>query len=262
MRGKTGPRAAQAPEPTTSPAAPPPSTPTPAEPEPTTPPQDPSPRPRLSPLHPAPLLPAPLVGEVRLTLVKVHDSSPFTCASLTLGYFRNVLRHRSWCLWYYQQRWPETSPPFLTCSSIPSREFSGGSNSPNAFLLTFFSTVVTTASTRTTTLCAARLPGLRVRSILSFASSVPTHPSSSTAVQGKTVDVKLTDRCEGCAYGDLDFSPHAFNQLADPSEGRITGISMVDHKLSGCPPPCPFACLHMHTSASPQSFIQARPPLN
>jgi expansin (peptidoglycan-binding protein) len=43
--------------------------------------------------------------------------------------------------------------------------------------------------------------------------------------KGKTIYVKLTDRCEGCAYGDLDFSPHAFNQIADPSEGRITGIS-------------------------------------
>jgi hypothetical protein len=43
--------------------------------------------------------------------------------------------------------------------------------------------------------------------------------------EGKTVIVALTDRCEGCAYGDLDFSPHAFNQIADPSLGRINGIS-------------------------------------
>jgi expansin (peptidoglycan-binding protein) len=42
--------------------------------------------------------------------------------------------------------------------------------------------------------------------------------------EGKTIFVALTDRCEGCAYGDLDFSPHAFNQLADPSAGRISGI--------------------------------------
>ena len=47
----------------------------------------------------------------------------------------------------------------------------------------------------------------------------------STIDQGKTVDVQLTDRCEGCALGDLDFSPHAFNQIADPSAGRISGIS-------------------------------------
>jgi len=37
--------------------------------------------------------------------------------------------------------------------------------------------------------------------------------------------VQLTDRCGGCAYGDLDFSPNAFNKLADPSVGRISGIS-------------------------------------
>jgi expansin (peptidoglycan-binding protein) len=43
--------------------------------------------------------------------------------------------------------------------------------------------------------------------------------------QGKTVTVTLTDRCQGCAYGDLDFSPHAFSQLADQSVGRISGIS-------------------------------------
>jgi len=43
--------------------------------------------------------------------------------------------------------------------------------------------------------------------------------------KGKTVTVQLTDRCGSCAYGDLDFSPHAFNQLADPAEGRISGIS-------------------------------------
>lgn len=39
--------------------------------------------------------------------------------------------------------------------------------------------------------------------------------------QGKSVDVKVVDRCEGCAYNDLDFSPSAFTQLADKSLGRI-----------------------------------------
>jgi expansin (peptidoglycan-binding protein) len=42
--------------------------------------------------------------------------------------------------------------------------------------------------------------------------------------QGTTIEVQLTDRCGGCQYGDLDFSPHAFNQLADPSQGRISNI--------------------------------------
>jgi len=43
--------------------------------------------------------------------------------------------------------------------------------------------------------------------------------------QGKTVTVALTDRCTGCALTDLDFSPSAFNTLADPSVGRISGMT-------------------------------------
>lgn len=39
--------------------------------------------------------------------------------------------------------------------------------------------------------------------------------------QGKTVQVTVTDRCEACAYNDLDFSPSAFKLIADQSLGRI-----------------------------------------
>lgn len=39
--------------------------------------------------------------------------------------------------------------------------------------------------------------------------------------EGNSVDVTVVDRCEGCAYNDLDFSPSAFTQLADKSLGRI-----------------------------------------
>ncbi|KIK93652.1 hypothetical protein PAXRUDRAFT_828753 [Paxillus rubicundulus Ve08.2h10] len=39
--------------------------------------------------------------------------------------------------------------------------------------------------------------------------------------QGKSVQVTITDRCTGCALTDLDFSPAAFDGLADPSLGRI-----------------------------------------
>lgn len=45
--------------------------------------------------------------------------------------------------------------------------------------------------------------------------------------KGKTVTVTLTDRCEACALTDLDFSPSAFNQLADFSVGRISGMTWV-----------------------------------
>lgn len=39
--------------------------------------------------------------------------------------------------------------------------------------------------------------------------------------QGKSVEVTVVDRCEGCSYYDLDFSPSAFSQIADQSLGRI-----------------------------------------
>ncbi|KAF8984616.1 RlpA-like double-psi beta-barrel-protein domain-containing protein-containing protein [Cyathus striatus] len=43
--------------------------------------------------------------------------------------------------------------------------------------------------------------------------------------QGKSVTVSITDRCEACAVTDLDFSPHAFDQLADETVGRISGMT-------------------------------------
>ncbi|CAK5264149.1 unnamed protein product [Mycena citricolor] len=44
--------------------------------------------------------------------------------------------------------------------------------------------------------------------------------------EGKSVTVAITDRCAGCAgAADLDFSPAAFAQLADPSVGRLTGVT-------------------------------------
>ncbi|KAF8349996.1 hypothetical protein F5887DRAFT_914015 [Amanita rubescens] len=42
--------------------------------------------------------------------------------------------------------------------------------------------------------------------------------------QGKTVTVTITDRCTGCALTSLDFSPAAFDTLADPSVGRLYDI--------------------------------------
>ncbi|KAI9827409.1 MAG: hypothetical protein M1819_006950 [Sarea resinae] len=37
----------------------------------------------------------------------------------------------------------------------------------------------------------------------------------------RSVDLKVVDRCVGCAATDLDLSPGAFDQLADPSLGRV-----------------------------------------
>jgi len=33
------------------------------------------------------------------------------------------------------------------------------------------------------------------------------------------------DRCVGCGLLDLDFSPSAFDELADPSVGRLSDVS-------------------------------------
>ncbi|KAI0778552.1 RlpA-like double-psi beta-barrel-protein domain-containing protein-containing protein [Trametes elegans] len=43
--------------------------------------------------------------------------------------------------------------------------------------------------------------------------------------QGKSVTITVTDRCEACDTTDLDFSPAAFDQLADESVGRISGVT-------------------------------------
>ncbi|CAE6492538.1 unnamed protein product [Rhizoctonia solani] len=43
--------------------------------------------------------------------------------------------------------------------------------------------------------------------------------------QGKSVTVTVVDRCVACALRDLDFSPTAFDQLADQSLGRLSGVT-------------------------------------
>lgn len=43
--------------------------------------------------------------------------------------------------------------------------------------------------------------------------------------EGKTITVIVTDRCVGCEYTALDFSPSAYNALADPVLGRIHGLT-------------------------------------
>ncbi|KAH7098367.1 barwin-like endoglucanase [Auriculariales sp. MPI-PUGE-AT-0066] len=37
---------------------------------------------------------------------------------------------------------------------------------------------------------------------------------------GKSVTVGIFDRCVSCAFGDIDITPAAFNQIADPNDGR------------------------------------------
>ncbi|EMD39428.1 expansin-like protein [Gelatoporia subvermispora B] len=42
---------------------------------------------------------------------------------------------------------------------------------------------------------------------------------------GKSVTVTITDSCGDCEQFELDFSPAAFEQLADQSLGRISGMT-------------------------------------
>ena len=39
--------------------------------------------------------------------------------------------------------------------------------------------------------------------------------------QNVTLDVTIVDRCVGCKTYDLDFSPGAFDKMADESLGRV-----------------------------------------
>lgn len=39
--------------------------------------------------------------------------------------------------------------------------------------------------------------------------------------KGKSVEVTVVDRCEGCKLNDLDFSPTAFSNIADRDAGRV-----------------------------------------
>lgn len=48
--------------------------------------------------------------------------------------------------------------------------------------------------------------------------------SITATYKGKSVTVRVQDRCTGCSTFDLDFSPSAFSQLAPQSVGRIHGV--------------------------------------
>ncbi|CCU97831.1 unnamed protein product [Malassezia sympodialis ATCC 42132] len=40
----------------------------------------------------------------------------------------------------------------------------------------------------------------------------------------KSVEVTVVDRCTGCQFSDLDFSPAAFKKLASMGEGRLKNV--------------------------------------
>lgn len=43
--------------------------------------------------------------------------------------------------------------------------------------------------------------------------------------QSKSIQVRIVDTCEGCASGDMDLSPSAFNALGHTSTGRLHAAS-------------------------------------
>ena len=47
----------------------------------------------------------------------------------------------------------------------------------------------------------------------------------SCVVGGKTVKVKVADKCRACAKDDIDLSPAAFDQLADSAVGRLHNVT-------------------------------------
>ncbi|KAL5518822.1 DAG7 [Sanghuangporus vaninii] len=51
--------------------------------------------------------------------------------------------------------------------------------------------------------------------------------SITATYQGKSTTVTVTDRCVGCSETDLDFSPRAFEDLANFSVGRLSGMTWV-----------------------------------
>jgi hypothetical protein len=42
-----------------------------------------------------------------------------------------------------------------------------------------------------------------------------------TNAAGKTAQATVKDKCMGCAYNNIDVSSYVFDQLADPSAGRV-----------------------------------------
>ncbi|KAI0351123.1 hypothetical protein OH77DRAFT_1411691 [Trametes cingulata] len=48
---------------------------------------------------------------------------------------------------------------------------------------------------------------------------------TATGPDGKSVTLTVTDRCAGCAPGDIDLTPTAFQQLADLAVGRLHGVT-------------------------------------
>ncbi|KAB5589544.1 putative effector protein [Ceratobasidium theobromae] len=49
--------------------------------------------------------------------------------------------------------------------------------------------------------------------------------SAKVTWRGKSVTVKIVDRCPGCGYNDIDLSPAAFRRLAALGVGKLIGSS-------------------------------------
>ncbi len=84
--------------------------------------------------------------------------------------------------------------------------------------MVFIYLVVTTVPTPITIPSATRKAQQPVRAL---SSSVFSYSDRDLLDNGNKVSFTITDRCEACDEFSLDFSPTAFDVLADPSIGRL-----------------------------------------
>lgn len=60
--------------------------------------------------------------------------------------------------------------------------------------------------------------------VASIKCHIPLTATITNPATGKSVIVKIVDRCVGCAQGDIDVTPTVFATIADMSLGRVPGI--------------------------------------
>ncbi|KZV97967.1 hypothetical protein EXIGLDRAFT_832561 [Exidia glandulosa HHB12029] len=76
--------------------------------------------------------------------------------------------------------------------------------------------------------------------------------TANASYQGRSIQVKIEDRCEACGPNDLDFSTSAFQALIGPlSIGRAHGMTWsLNGGGGGTPPPPPPGCTRTHTAVA------------
>jgi heme exporter protein D len=126
---------------------------------------------------------------------------------------RHIFCPRHGGLWHHQRRFRSYRGSLsLTVRLISVRS----KHDIRSFALTSISSGYDGSNPNTNPLCNKKI----------VASCKPRTPSQCLIIellsdQGKSTTVTVTDRCQACATTDLDFSPAAFDDLANPALGRI-----------------------------------------